>query len=154
MVLIVSDGHGAFVVCVECVDCVDCVECAECVDCVEWVECVECAKRVECVESVDCVVCVDFIFSDAECVKRVECVESVDCVDLMFSVAESVELVFSLIYNAKKTTDRINSSTNRMKKTKRTLEGFRVSGSSNKPKETRAIPVYFLKRVAVLEKKS
>ena len=43
------------------------------------------------------------------------------------------EAIFSLIYNPMKTADRMRSSKNNTKKARRTLDGFRVSGSSNKP---------------------
>ena len=46
-------------------------------------------------------------------------------------VSDFVDLVFSLIYNAIKAADTISSNRNTIKKAKRTLEGFRVSGSCN-----------------------
>ena len=43
------------------------------------------------------------------------------------------EAIFSLMYNPIKTAVRMRSSKNNTKKAMRTLDGFRVSGSSNKP---------------------
>ena len=43
------------------------------------------------------------------------------------------EVIFSLIYNPMKTADRMRSSKNNTKKARRTLDGFRVSGSSSNP---------------------
>ena len=61
----------------------------------------------------------------------------------VFSAGESVDLNFSLRYSAMKVTHRISSTTNNIIKTKRALEGFRVSGSPKERKGILAIPVYF-----------
>ncbi len=61
----------------------------------------------------------------------------------LFLDDESVDLNFSLRYSVMKVTDRISSTTNNIIKTKRALEGFRVSGSPKEPKGILAISVYF-----------
>ena len=57
---------------------------------------------------------------------------------------ESLDLLFSIAYNAIKVADKTNSSTKNMMKTKRALEGFLTSVSSSRPKGSLAMPNYFL----------
>jgi hypothetical protein len=84
---------------------------------------------------------VGLIFSDGEFVDLI--FSEGKFVGLIFSDDESVDLNFSLRYSAMKVMDRISSTTNNIIKTKRTLEGFRVSGSPKERKGILAISVYF-----------
>jgi hypothetical protein len=55
---------------------------------------------------------------------------------------ESVDFVFSTTYSAMKATDRISNSRNNTKKTKSTLDGFRIEVSApSRPKGKLAISV-------------
>ncbi len=50
-----------------------------------------------------------------------------------------------------KATDRISSSTNNIKKTKTSFDGFRISISSSRPNGNLAISIYFSKRAEYLK---
>ena len=77
--------------------------------------------------------CVDFIFSVGKCG---------EFVPSTFSDDEPVDLDFSKTYSVMKTTDKISSNANNTEKTKRTLEGLLVSGSSSKSKGILAISLF------------